>query len=180
MPAKFARPIARSPASDPQQFRVYRMEHEAIGGRHYARLSRTAVVALVRGICRNYGVKPPKVGWEDIGRWAAEWREHPSDGEPMIVFSTKKRTARDILTVTHEVAHHLHYELSEGKWEDQENHGPEFMACHMSVLDTIRMIPVCAMRVICDKWKVRYTDPGSTSSLAKLKRIVRGSHRPKH
>lgn len=174
MPRRFARSIQRSPKSDPQQFKVYRMENEAIGGRNYAILSRSAAMAVARGICKQYGVRPPRIQWANLGRWAAEWREHPSDGEPSIVFSTTKRTARCLLTVTHEVAHHLHYELSDGAWENQESHGPEFMGVHMSVLDTIRMIPVCAMRAVCDKYKIRYADPGEGSSLSRLTRIAKG------
>jgi hypothetical protein len=169
--AKYRYPIKRSPARDPQQYRVYRMENEAIGARMYQRLTRTAMRRLVRSVCRNYRVPRIQLIWTDLGKWAAEW----SGGEEsrVVRLNTKKGTSQDMLTITHELAHHIHFWLSDGISEDQEDHGPEFMACHMSILDTCRVIPVVGMRAICDAWKVRYADPGTGSSITKLKRIVR-------
>lgn len=167
MPTKYRYPVKRSPKSDPQQYRVYRMENEAIGARSYLKLQRTVIGQLVRSVCHNYGVPCPRLVWKNLGRWAAEWVE---PGE--IAFSTRKKNGKDILTVTHELAHHIHFHLSNGAEKTQEPHGPEFMACHISILDTCRVIPVVGMRAICKAWKVDFKDPGTTNSLAKLKRIV--------
>lgn len=168
MGVKYRRPVKRSPKSDPQQYRVYRMEVEAIGARRYMRLTRPVIRQLVASISRNYHIPQPGLVWENLGRWAAEWRP---DGS--IAFNTHKGNARDFLTVTHEMAHHLHFHLAGDRNETQEGHGPEFMACHMSILDTCRMIPVVAMRAICDDYKIRYKDPGTTNSLVKLQSVVR-------
>lgn len=73
----------------------------------------------------------------------------------------------------HELAHHIHYWLSDDGAVDQEAHGPEFMACHISILDTCRFIPVVGMRAICGEWRVRYADPGTGNSLKVLRGIVR-------
>ena len=174
MPAKFDMPLRRSPKSDPQQYRVYRMENEAIGARQYMQLTRGKIRALVRGVCKNYHVPAPVVLWADLGRWSAEWREQASERARGIVFNPSKKIAHDILTVTHELAHHLHYCLSAGAWQAQESHGPEFMACHMSILDTCRVIPVVGMRAVCAAWEVRFHDPGTRQSLARLQQICRG------
>ena len=175
MPRPFALPIRRSPKSDPQQYRLYRMENEAIGACKAYRLSKTAIRAVIKAVCKNYGVPEPRIYWQDLGRWAAEWREHDlsMDGPSTIAFNTIKGTARDALTVTHELAHHIHYWLGEGA-EGQEPHGPEFMACHMSILDSRRMIPVAGMRAVCEKYKIRYADPGDALSLPRLIKICRG------
>jgi hypothetical protein len=167
MAARYQYAIKRSPKSDPQQYRVYRMENEAIGARNYMTLTKPLINALVASICKNYGVSKPKIVWKNLGRWAAEWHEDK------ITFNPHKGTAWDILTVTHELAHHIHFHLSKGASEEQEAHGPQFMACHMSILDTCRVIPVIGMRAICAAWKIRYADPGATNSLLKLKRILR-------
>ena len=167
MPQPFSFPARRSPKSDPQQYRVYRMESEAIGARTYARLTRKASRSLARSVCRAYGVPQVKLVWRDLGTWAAEWNNG------VIYLSSKKGTARDFITLTHELAHHIHWHLGGDVTNDHEGHGPEFMACHMSVLDTCRMIPVVGMREICKAWKVRFADPGTGNSLAKLQRIVR-------
>lgn len=161
----FLYPIKRSPKSDPQQYRVYRMENEAIGGRAYMRLERDVIASLVRSVCRNYRVPQVKLEWKNLGKWAAEWE----DG--IIRLNTRKGTASDVLTITHELGHHIHAYLSDGADELHEPHGPEFMACHMSVLDTCRVIPVVGMRAICDHYQVRYHDPGVTNSLSRLRRI---------
>lgn len=171
MPSKYRYPIRRSPKSDPQQFKVYRMEEEAIGARSYCKLTRVGVGQLVRSISQNYRVPCPRLVWKDLGRWAAEWTE---PGE--IALNTRKNTAKDVLTITHEMAHHVHFHLGGEPTREQENHGPEFMACHMSILDSCRVIPVVGMRAICAAWKVRFADPGTRNSLSKLKRIARDSH----
>lgn len=168
MAKRFKYPLRRSPKSDPQQYRVYRMENEAIGAREFMRMSRPAIRQLVRSVCRNYRVPQAKVVWCDLGKWAAEW------DNGVIKLNTKKGTASDLLTVTHELAHHLHWHLA--GHDEHEAHGPEFMACHMSILDTVRAVPVVGMRAVCAKWKIRYHDPGTANSLARLKRIC-GSRR---
>ena len=173
MPAKYCYPVKRSPKSDPQQYRVYRMENEAIGARSYHKLTKAMQRTLVASVCKNYGVPAAKLVWRDLGRWAAEWVQPNT-----IRLNVFKGTSRDVLTLTHELAHHVHHWLSKGADETQQAHGPEFMACHMSILDTCRVIPVIGMRAICAAWKIRYADPGTTNSLAKLKRIVRGRNRP--
>ena len=171
MATKFRMPIKRSPACDPQRYRVYRMEVEAVGARAYARMPRARVLKLVRSVCRNYGIPVPLVVWTDkLGRWAAEWSDVGETSR--IAFSTKKGMSRDFLTVTHELAHHLHHWLDPVTCAAQEAHGPEFMACHMSILDVCRFIPVVGMRAICEKWKIRYADPGEKCSLADLQRAV--------
>lgn len=172
MAARYRYPVKRSPKTDPQQYRVYRMENEAIGARKYMAMDRATAMTLARSVCRNYRVPIVKVKWEDLGKWAAEWRDSNDEGGECIVLGTRKRTSRDILTLTHELAHHIHHHLSEGMDALQQDHGPEFMACHMSILDVCRVVPVVGMRAICDAWKVKYIDPGTSNSLGKLKRIV--------
>lgn len=166
MPRRFRYPDRRSPKSDPQQYRVYRMENEAIGARTYAKLTRVVSRSLARSVCRAYGVPQVKLVWCDMGKWAAEW------DTGTIRLNTKKGTARDIITLTHELAHHLHWYLGGDITNSHESHGPQFMACHMSVLDTCRVIPVVGMREICKAWKVRFADPGTKNSLIKLQKIV--------
>lgn len=172
MPTKYRYPVKRSPKSDPQQYRVYRMENEGIGVRSYLRLSKDTIRKLAVSVCRNYRVPTTRLAWADLGKWAAEWREQPSQRASLIVLNTKKGSARDPLTILHELAHHVHYWMADDGAPEQQAHGPEFMACYMSVLDTCRVIPVVGMRAICDAWRVQYADPGTDNSLATLQRIV--------
>ena len=162
---KYRRPIKRSPKSDPQQYRLYRLENEAIGARHYMRLPKRALTTYVNSLIRAYGMPGIQIVFEDLGRWAAEWRE------PNIIVFGRKTTSRDLLTAAHEVAHHLHgWLMGELK---QQDHGPEFMACYMSILDTSRMIPVVGMKAICDSYGIEYLEPPSKPDVNKLRKVVR-------
>lgn len=170
MPAKFRYALKRSPKADPQQYRVYRMENEAIGGRHYCQLSDLEIVARAKNVCALYRVPDAKVTWADLGRWAAEWKNGA------IRLNRNKVTSRSILTILHELAHHVHWGLAPEESVQHENHGPEFMACYMSILDTSRVIPVIGMRPICEAYNVRYHDPGTGNSLKRLRGIACGRH----
>lgn len=139
------------------------METEAVGARHYAKLTRKKIRQLARSVCREYGVPQAEIRFKYLGRWAAEW------DTGVITLNPKKGTSFDLITLTHELAHHLHYFIGD---EGHEAHGPQFMACHMSILDTVRAVPVAAMRVVCEKYGVRYADPGEKNSLRALRRAV--------
>lgn len=168
MPSRFKWRTAASPVSDPQRSRVYLMENEAIGGRHYCQLADLEIVARAKNVCKLYGVPQAKLSWDDLGVWAAEWK----NGH--IRLNRNKVTARSIMTILHELAHHIHWGLGGDASTQHQNHGPEFMGCYMSVLDTSRIIPVVGMRAICDVYRVKYRDPGTRQSLALLQRICRG------
>lgn len=165
MAKKFDWAIVRSPKSDRQQHRVYRMESEAIGAMDYSRLSQPRMRRLIRCLCRHFKTKPVVVVFKDLGKGAAEWAE-PN----LIRFNTHKGTSMDLLTGLHEFAHHLHFGLApEAK---HEAHGKEFMCCYMAVLDSVRYVPVDAMKVVCERYQIRYLDPGMTQSLTRLKRLL--------
>jgi hypothetical protein len=165
----FDKPIRESPADDPQQFLLYRMENEAIGARQYLSLTRNELTRYLKGLVKTYKAPPVKIVFEDLGVWAAEWRE------PNIIVFGAKRASRDILTAAHEFAHHLHGWIAEERV--QENHGREFMACYMSVLDVSRMIPVVGMRAICKSYGIKFADPGTEPDGEKLAAIVRRNFR---
>lgn len=172
MPAKWKRPIKRSPKSDPQQYRLYRMEAEAIGCPYSARLSRKQIRRLVRAICKHYGVPQAVVQFRDLKGWSAHWESTDSG---VIVFNPNKGTAMCVLTVLHELAHHLHCHLlgpANAGHAGIAAHGPGFMACYMSILDTARMIPVCAMKAICDQYRIQYVDPGTGQNWKRLKKAA--------
>jgi hypothetical protein len=172
MPKPFDMAIAKSPPSDPQRHLLYRMENEAIGARQYLQLTRAQLTRYINSLVRAYRMPKVVIRFGELGRWAAEWCE------PNILTFAHKAASRDLLTAAHEVAHHLHGWLSQGLV--QEGHGPEFMACYMSILDTTRHIPVAGMRAICRQYGVRFKDPGDTSDITELVRAVRGRLRPKH
>lgn len=162
MARKYQRPLPESPACDPQRSLVYRMENEAIGATRYASMTKAAIGRLIRSLCRSYRTLPVALKFAALGMSAgAEW-ESPN----IITLNTDMRISRDLLTVTHEFAHHLHDSVCPEA--EHEAHGPEFMCCHMSVLDTVRYIPTVGMKAICESYGIRYRDPGPDLASLKL------------
>lgn len=159
------RKFRRSPKSDPQQYRVYKMENQAIGCGRYAEMTVARQEMLLRSLARNCKIKPVKLRRKDMGPCIALWQAPDT-----IYLNPKLRASRDLVTITHEFAHHLHYSIA--KDIEHQTHGPQFMACHMFVLDMVRHVPVAAMRVICDAYGVKYHDPGTRLSRSSLRRAV--------
>lgn len=157
----------RARLGDPQQYTVYRMEREEIGARDYARLSFPECKRICRSVCRQYGVRQARVVRHPTKAWAAEW----SNKNGGTITLTRKGTAMDLLTVLHELAHHIHYHHAGKKVMDHEDHGKHFMAAYMSILDTVRLIPRDAMAVICDRHKIKYLMPGP--SIVSLRKVLR-------
>lgn len=154
-------------ATDPQQFRFYRMEREEIGARDYARMTFKACGKVARSVCRAYSIPQATLKKRVMGTWAAEY----DYVDESITLNPKKGTATDLLTILHELAHHVHYHMGGSKYEDHANHGKEFVACYISVLDTVRLIPSDAMAVICKRRRIAYIPPGP--SIRSLKRAIR-------
>ena len=165
MPRRYRKPIRRSPANDPQQYLVYRMEKEALGARGYAKVTRDILRQFTRGTCRSFGVPQVKLRFCDIGPWTGDYQDN------LIRLNPKRPGSQCLLTIAHELGHHVHEALAPGN--DHESHGPQFMAAYMAVLDNARILPVVGMRAICDQYGIRYNDPGTTNSLRALARAVK-------
>ena len=165
MARRFRKPIKRSPKSDPQRNLVYRMESEAIGGRMYLTLTKRKILSLIKNLARNYSIAPVPVRFTDMTSCAAMWEP------PGVITFGAKTTSRDLLTALHEFAHHLHYVIE--PLDTHQGHGPEFMCCYMSVLDTVRFIPIEAMAAVCDKYKIKYIRPRETHGVDELGKLIK-------
>lgn len=164
MTVRYRRQVSRSPVSDPQRNLLYRMEYEALGARGYEGLTRADVRQFARGTCRSLGVPQAVIRFSDIGAWSGEY------GEGVVTLNHKRKGALCLLTIAHELGHHVHCALAPEN--DHEPHGPQFLAAYMAVLDNGRVLPVVGMRAILDFYKLRYHDPGTKNNLTALKRAV--------
>lgn len=159
----------QSPAKDPQRNLVYFMEGDALGAlRDKSTMKRKAIRDLIRAVCRNYRMPPAKVYFKPLKTWTASWDE-PRD----LTFNTKASLSHGLLVVLHELAHLLHYHIQPK--DVHEAHGPEFIACYMSILDSTRTIPIPGMQAVCDLYGIRYVDFGPKYTLAALRKAVLGS-----
>ncbi len=161
---RYRRPVRQSPPDDPQQYLLYRMEDESLRARGYAVLKKCEIAEYLRPLCRVFRVPAVEVKFKDIGPWTGEYA-------PGVIRLNPKRAGYcDMLVALHEFAHHVHESLAPDN--THEAHGPQYLAAYMGVLDQARVIPVVAMKALCDSYRLRYNDPGS-GSLKALKRAVR-------
>jgi hypothetical protein len=121
--------------------------------------------AIARSVCRIYGVPQARLYRRPLGKWAAMWYE----GD--ILLNRDKSTSTDLNTILHELSHHLHWHLSGSNYNKHEDHGPQFMACYMSIMDTVRVLPRDAFAVICERRGLRYNPPGP--SVISLRKVIR-------
>lgn len=140
------------------------MEHEALGARGYEGLTRRDIRQFAKGTCRSLGVPQVGIRFVDIGEWCGDYSDN------LIRLNHKRKGATCLLTIAHELGHHVHEALAPGN--DHESHGPQFLAAYMAVLDNGRILPVVGMRAILDFYKLRYNDPGTRNSLTALRRAV--------
>lgn len=161
--------------ADPQQFRLYRMEREEIGARDYTRLTFKKAKQICRSVCRAYGIVQARVVRRNIVTYAAQWTNNNGESTGTIELC-RKGTALDLITVLHELAHHIHYHHAGRAVLKHQDHGPEFMAAYISILDTVRLIPRDAMATICDRRKLAYYLPGP--SVRTLRRVLRQRRAP--
>lgn len=140
------------------------MEHEALGARGYEGLPRDGVLQFVAGTCRSLRVPLATVQFKNIGAWSGDY------GGGLVRINPTRKGAMCLLTIAHELGHHVHAMLAPDN--DDEPHGPQFMAAYMAVLDNGRILPVVGMRAICDHYKIKYNDPGTRNSLRALRRAV--------
>jgi len=171
MGSRYRRKVKRSPKSDPQQYRLYRMESENLGCCGMVSMKLPQLRKMARAICRRFGMRRTKVSFKHLNGWAAMWYE-PN----FIHLDPKKNGARGPMVLAHEMAHQLHYEIA-GEM-NQQGHGAEFLGCYMAILDAMRMIPVDAMKALAERYKLRYVDPGMKGRLRQLVEQIRGKRVP--
>ena len=157
------------PNADPQQLRFYALEREEIGARDYARLTIAKCKQVARSVCRAYHVPQAQVSRAVLERWAAEWT--PRRG---IYLSKSIGTATDLLTILHELAHHVHYWSTPAKaYNTHQDHGPEFVACYLSILEHVRLMPRDALATVLERRGLKYLMPGPSPTT--LRKVLRCS-----
>lgn len=165
MPRRIKQAVAKAPADDPQRERLYRMEREAFGGWCAAAVTTLpSAQAWVKRMCKVYAVAPCRVELKDLGVWAGIY------DTGVITLSSGKRSGKCLLTLAHEFAHHVHEQFV-GQ-EPDEIHGPAFMCAYIHILDRARMVDAAGMKAICDRYKIKYLDPGNCNAAGTLTRLI--------
>lgn len=168
MKKRLPRYCKQSRKKDPQQNLVYFMEGDALGSlQGRAKMTREDIREMAKQMCKNYQIPPVGIRFKPLEAVTAHWME-----PGIIELNSSSSHARGILILLHELAHHLHFHFC--PCNDHQDHGPQFMACYMHILDSARTIPFEGMKAICDSYGVKYADLGTKNSLTALKKAVRG------
>ncbi len=156
--------MAKSPKSDPQRERLYRMERTCFQGWDTGRMTVPQIRRWVKRVARKYGVEVPVILTKELPGHAGEY------WEGRITLCSQKESGKTLLTLAHEMAHHVHEQL--GDSSKDEAHGPEFLTCYVHILHTLKLIPALAMQVICSAHKLKYYPFNNTPSADRLRRMI--------
>ena len=131
------------PKADPQREDLYWLEAEFGGWWHHVRSTRQQLNDLVTAVCKYYRVEPPRLV---ISRKQAN---HDGDYADNVI--TLYSGGDNVGVLMHELAHHVTDEF----YPEAQNHGPEFCAIYMHLLDKWAWLPNEEFRRLAKKYKVK-------------------------
>jgi len=132
--------------SDPQAEQVYDLEAEINGSWTWSSATTKNLEALLLTVCKYYGVEAPKfkvVNTKEVAETAYY-------AEELIVLNRRREGANGMVLL-HEAAHYL----VDCFYADVENHGPEFVAIYMHLLDEYRYLPHRCFRMMAKIHRLR-------------------------
>ena len=133
------------PKADPQCQGLYWLEAEFNGWWGLVRSPRSTLLDLTTDVCKYYKVDPPKVV-------ISRRKGVKLDGDYLhSVITLYAGRGDNPCVLIHELAHHVTDEF----YDDTENHGPEFMAIYMHMLDRWAFLPHEEFRRLAKKYKLR-------------------------
>ena len=132
---------------DPQRRRCYHMERKFDGGSIYTKTARHCLEAIVTHACNKFKVPRPKLV---VGRRKEKFMGYCDEDR---IYLNSWFHGDNTQTLLHEVAHWIvQHDFEE---EDYENHGPEFMAVYMHLLDAYRILPAFAFRKFAREYELK-------------------------
>lgn len=134
------------PKSDSQRDAVYLLEAELNGSWAFAEAPTKKLDSLLLMACRYYNVETPilKVIRSRKHQEAA-WFIHDK------IFLNRAREGANGMVLLHEVAHYL----VDCFYTNTEQHGPEFCAIYMHLLDKYAFLPHDCFRLLAKRFKLR-------------------------
>tara|TARA_R100001143_G_scaffold28420_2_gene28092 strand:+ start:11388 stop:11909 length:522 start_codon:yes stop_codon:yes gene_type:complete len=153
-------PIARTNKScpgDPQRTRLYKLEREFIGTSVYHQASQKHLCLLARHVCSYYCVPEIRVVvYNDPDQKCFGESVSYSDDDFVTTYGHEIRLNRgyhgaNLTTLLHELAHYI----SDQYFEHHRDHGAQFCAIYMHLLDKYRVLPAFAFRALAKKWGVK-------------------------
>ena len=131
------------PKADPQRDDLYWLEAEFNGWWRMSRSTRKQLNDLVTAVSKYYAVDPPRLV---ISR-----KDEKHDGDYADNIITLYTHGQNAGVLLHELAHYV----TDVHYPDAENHGPEFCAIYMHLLDHYGFLPHEEFRRLAKKYKLR-------------------------
>jgi hypothetical protein len=153
----------RSPKSDPQRARVYKMENMC-GTSGRALLGRKQLREALTAWSEAFGVPEPKLVFRPI--------DHAGEQQDDVIrLSTRAVDGRNPVTLAHEFSHYLM-----GLYDPQGRlafHGPEFVGVMMLVSHVGGIMPIAGSEWLAERMKVKYMDVKDVRSPVGLARKIK-------
>lgn len=133
------------PKSDPQRDKVYWLEAEINGTWNIDAASRSSLTYALGKLSRHYRV--PEPGLKIVSKKGGDsgWYEDET------IVLNRAMGGANLHVLIHEFAHYV----TDCYYEDVENHGPEFAAIYMYLLDKYSILPHECFRLLARKHRVR-------------------------
>jgi hypothetical protein len=136
--------------ADPNKQAVYRMEKREFAGVWlHVKQPMKYLQRRANAVCRLYEVPTVRLR---VGRVEGGCAEYDSVDRLIRIDDRHKVTARNLLTVAHELAHHIVWERHGNRAQD---HGPMFVLVYGQVLSSLRLCPFAGWRAACKRHGVK-------------------------
>lgn len=108
---------------------------------------------VTRQVCKAYKIpevplrfvndpKNPEFGWTEYEYASKTWAR---------IFLNRGYNGQNLMTLLHELAHCV----VDGLYDDAQDHGPEFCAIYMYLLNRYKLVPMDCFRLMASRWKIR-------------------------
>jgi hypothetical protein len=143
--------VARSPKKDPQREEVYRWERNFRTQFLCHEMPLKAARQLIRDVCKEYKIKPPKLLRSRLGPKAytgAAW-------EAEVIEVNSSQAEFTAILLAHEVAH----VICSAEGYEEPDHGPVWLGLYLYLLDRYRIVPLCATVPSAKAAGLKFRDP---------------------
>jgi len=144
--------------SDPQRHLVYAMERKIIGWTVHTTMPVNDLLDVAIHACKKYDADVPEIKIINKPKLRVfGYSDHK-------ITLNAGYNGQNLSTFLHELAHWLQDEVwhQTNDWDlicPQEDHGPEFMAIYIHLLDQYKMMPRNQMIDLCDECGIIYDEP---------------------
>jgi hypothetical protein len=137
-----------APKTDPQRDNLYYLEAEINGWWRHSCAPTSAMESLLMLVCKYYNVETPRFRVANSVK-IAHAGEYDPEREEIVL--NRRRDGCNAMVLCHELAHYL----VDCFYADAQDHGPEFCAIYMHLLDEFCLLPHRCFRLMAKTHRLR-------------------------